>query len=290
SSCCSGQGSWTSGKSASGEPGSTSSGRLSAAAASGGTPRSAQASGLATASSGISSSSVGRVSLSCAAIGQAISEADAANATMRRRKLGELVLLLSARRPVLAAAFDADGLFAPGGGDGADEGTLLVGGEASPAGRSEPLERAIADLVLHPRRSIDPIAEIDVGKAGLGRPADMIENNVVPKPGPHLMFRVVEAVDHRQPVPLPVGQAGADQAALPPVRRGFPIFDDKAGNGRVFHHVRVIYLVHGGHAAPRMAAAEIALKQLELLTGGPRTTFGGDQIAIPTQISPLTAR
>src|SRR5690606_30619640 len=179
SSCCSGQGSWTSGKSASGEPGSTSSGRFSAAAASGGTPRSAQASGLATASSGISSSSVGRVSLSCAAIGQAISEADAANATMRRRKLGELVLLLSARRPVLAAAFDADGLFAPGGGDGADEGTLLVGGEASPAGRSEPLERAIADLVLHPRRSIDPIAEIDVGKAGLGRPADMIENNVV---------------------------------------------------------------------------------------------------------------
>src|SRR5690242_14625467 len=157
-----------------------------------------------------------------------MSETEAASATRARRSLGELVLLLAARRPVLAAAFDAHGVFAPAGGHGADERGLLGFGEALPAARPEPLERAVADLVLHALRSLDPVAEVDVGQAGFRRAPDMIENDVVPKTRPRLMFRVVEAVDHRQPVPLPVGEACADQAALLPVPRGFPVLDDKA--------------------------------------------------------------
>src|SRR5690606_19793580 len=122
------------------------------------------------------------------------------------------------------------------------------------------------------------------------RASNVIENDVVPKPGTRLMFRVVEAVDHRQPVPLPVGQAGADQTTLPPVRRRFPIFDDKAGNGSVFHHVRVIYLVHGGHATPGMPTSEIELEQFELLTRRPGPTFGDDQVVVPPQVASLAAR
>src|SRR5690606_541007 len=162
SSSCSGQGMSTSGSSASGEDGSSSPGASSLAAASGGTPCAAQPSGLATASSGIRSSSVGTVWASCAVAGAATSEADAARSTRRRLKLDELVLLLPARHPILAAAFDEDGVFPPRGGDGVDERALLFRGETAPAGRSKSFEGPITDLVLHPGRSLDPIAEVDV--------------------------------------------------------------------------------------------------------------------------------
>src|SRR5690606_17554105 len=210
-------------------------------------------------------SSVGRVWASCAVAGAATSEADAARATRRRLKLDELVLLLPARHPILAAAFDEDGVFPPRGGDGVDERALLFRGETAPAGRSQSFEGPITDLVLHPGRSLDPIAEVDVRQASLRRAPDVIENDIVPKPGPRLMLRVVEAVNHRQPIPLPICEAGTDQSTLPPVRRGFPIFDDKAGNRRVFHHVGVIYFVHGSHATAGMPAREVSLQQFELL-------------------------
>src|SRR5690606_20208112 len=145
-------------------------------------------------------------------------DVDAAKATSRRRSLGQLVLPLSARRPVLASAFDTKGIVTPSGGHGFDESGLLSSGETPPSGRSEPCERTVADLVLHALRPLDPIAEIHVRQPCIRRASDMIENDVVPKPGSRLMFRVVEAVNHRQPVPLPIRQAGTDQAALPPVR------------------------------------------------------------------------
>src|SRR5688572_14311121 len=219
-----------------------------------------------------------------------MSEAEAASATNRRLKSGELVLLMAATRAVLDAAFDALGILAPGGGDGVDEAVLLGGGEALPAGRAEPLERAIADLVLHALRSLDPVAEVDVRQPRFRRAPDVIEDDEVPKPGARLMFRVVEAVDHRQPVPLTVGEACADQAALLPVPRGFPVLDNKAGNRGMFHHVGVIDLVHRSHAAAGMAMREVALQQVELLAGRPRAALGNHDVGVAAQAAALRVR
>src|SRR5690606_8169509 len=267
-----------SGSSSSGEFACSSPGPSSAARSSGGTPCCAQPSGSATASSGISSSSVGSRPPSWAASGEHRSEADAASAATSRRISGELVLEETAGRAILAAAFHGSGILAPDAGHGFDKGSLLGIGEALPSDGTEAFERAIPDLVLHPLRAFDPVTEVHVGEARLVSAPDMIENDIVPKPRPRLMFRVVEAVDHRQPVSLPIRQAGADQATLPPVRRGFPVFHHKAGNGSVFHHICVIDFIHRGHPPSGMALAKVALQQIELFAGRPGATFGNHQI------------
>ncbi len=98
------------------------------------------------------------------------------------------------------------------------------------------------------------------------------------------MIGVVEAVDHRQPVALPVGQTGPDQpAGGDPVCRRLAVFDDIAGDRGVFHHVGKIDLVHRGHAAARMALTQVTLQQVELLHRRPRTAQRHHQIGIARQ-------
>src|SRR5690606_20695195 len=120
------------------------------------------------------------------------------------------------RRAILAAAFDRGGATSTADGS-CDKRGLLIFGKALPAAGSEAFERPETDLVLHPRRSLDPVAEVDERQSIARSPPDMIEDDVVPKPAARLMFRVVEAVDHRQTVALPIGQAGADEPARLPV-------------------------------------------------------------------------
>ena len=99
------------------------------------------------------------------------------------------------------------------GDNGGDQTILLLIRKALPTLAAQPLEGAIAHLILHARRTIHPIAEINVGQAFALGAANVIENNVIAKPAARLMFRVVEGVDHRQPVALPIGEAGANQTA-----------------------------------------------------------------------------
>src|SRR3546814_15233001 len=82
-----------------------------------------------------------------------------------------------------------------------------------PAIGTEPFEGAEPRLVGHARRSFDPITEIDIGKAGAGGALDMIENDIGAQPFAERVLRVEEAVDHRQSVALPVGEAATDKAA-----------------------------------------------------------------------------
>ena len=61
----------------------------------------------------------------------------------------------------------------------------------------------------------------------------------------------------------------SDWTPLDPVAR-LPIFNDIAVYGRMFHHIRIIDLIHRRHAPAGVARAEIALEQIELLGGRPR--------------------
>jgi hypothetical protein len=100
--------------------------------------------------------------------------------------------------------------------------------------------------------------------------ARRIEDDVVAEPGTQRMIGLVEAVDHRQPVPLPVGQAGADEAARRhAVGRGFAILDDIACDRRMLDHVGEVDFVHRRHAATGMAYAKVLLQQIELLRRRP---------------------
>src|SRR3546814_14598831 len=105
--------------------------------------------------------------------------------------------------------------------------------------RSEPR------LVGHARRSFDPITEIDIGKAGAGGALDMIENDIGAQPFAERVLRVEEAVDHRQSVALPVGEAATDKAAAAAVRGRFAIFDHIAVDRRLLDHVGEILLEIG---------------------------------------------
>ena len=95
-------------------------------------------------------------------------------------------------------------------------------------------------------------------QAPLARAADVVENDVITKPAAILNLGVIEAVDHRQPIALFVCQAGPDQ----PTRSGpdsrLPVFNDIAGNWRVFHHICEIGFVHFRHATTRVSRGEIA--------------------------------
>src|SRR5690606_17550054 len=106
-----------------------------------------------------------------------------------------------------------------------DKRVLLLLAETHPPGRAELFKRPETNLVLHGLRPFDPVAQIDIGKARFHSPANMVENDIVTKTRSISMLRVVETVDHRQPVPLSVGQAGADQATRLAFPRGFSIFN-----------------------------------------------------------------
>src|SRR3546814_7412784 len=60
------------------------------------------------------------------------------------------------------------------------------------------------------------------------------------------ILRVEEAVDHRQPVALPIGQAAADEATAAAVARRLAIFDHIAVDRGLLDHVGEILLVHVG--------------------------------------------
>ena len=49
---------------------------------------------------------------------------------------------------------------------GGDQRSCSSAVNSLPAVGPQPFERAVAHLVLHPRRTLDPIAEIDIGQAG----------------------------------------------------------------------------------------------------------------------------
>ena len=70
----------------------------------------------------------------------------------------------------------------------------------------------------------------------------------------------------------------------------FPVFNDKAGNTGVLHHVGIVHLVHGGHAAAGVAVFEVSLQQGELFLRRPRAAFGHHQICIGLQRPLLRAR
>src|SRR5690606_24666316 len=232
---------------------------------------------------------------SWAASGEATRESEAANAASERNTRAsavsdELVLLLAARRAVLAAPLDEHGVVAPGAGDCGNEGRLLLFGESLPSGGPEPLERTVADLVLHAGRPLDPVAEVDVGKLRCSGAPDVIEDDVVPKPRTRLMLWVIEAVDHRQPIPLPVGEAGADETPWLSVRSRFPVFKHKTRHGGVCHHVRVRDLVHCGDAAARVPLAQVALEKFELFRRRPRPALGHHEVAVAPHVAPLLCR
>jgi len=58
----------------------------------------------------------------------------------------------------------------------------------------------------------------------------------------------------------------------------------------MFHHVGEIDFVHSGHAAARVAAAEITLQQIELLAGRPWAAFGNHEILVAAHVAALRAR
>ncbi len=163
-------------------------------------------------------------------------------------------------------------------------------GETAPSAGSQPFEGAEAHLVLHSRRAFDPIAEVHVRQPFGSRAADMVEDDVVPKSAAAFVLGVVEAVDHRQPVALVVCKAGTHKASGPSIPQWLPIFNDKARNRRVFHHIGEVDFVHRGHPAAGMAQTEVALQQIELLARRPRAAFADNQIIVAAQNALLGAR
>jgi hypothetical protein len=79
------------------------------------------------------------------------------------------------------------------------------------------------------------------------------------------MIRIEEGIDHRQPVGLLVGQAGADQAAGAAVHRRLTIFDHIGLDRALLDHVGKVALVHVDHAAARMPRLQVATEQRILL-------------------------
>src|SRR5689334_16848113 len=72
----------------------------------------------------------------------------------------------------------------------------LIRLEPMPTVRTEPFERAIARLIGHAPRILDPIAEIDIREAGAPGADDVIENDEIAETLPPRILRFEEAVDH----------------------------------------------------------------------------------------------
>ena len=152
---------------------------------------------------------------------------------------------------------------APWSGCIGDKTLLLPFGHAFPSTAGKAFEWPITDLVLHPLCPFDPIAEIDIGQVSFRRSADVVENDVVPKPGASLVVRIVEAVDHRQPVTLIIREASSDQAPLLGTDPRLTIFDHIARYAGVFHHICEIGFFHLRHPATGVTCSEIFLQQFE---------------------------
>src|SRR3546814_1787969 len=104
------------------------------------------------------------------------------------------------------------------------------------------------------------------------------------------MLRVEEALDHRQPVALPIGQAAADEATAAAVARRLAIFDHIAVDRGLLDHVGEILLVHVGHAAVGVAREQIGAQKLILLVGRPRLAGGDDKVAVAAPVALLRLR
>ena len=85
-----------------------------------------------------------------------------------------------------------------------DESVVFFLVNAFPATRGQPFERPVADLVVHPVAARDPVSEVDIRQLSLGGAPDVVENDVGSKSRSCLCLRVVEAVDHRQPITLEI--------------------------------------------------------------------------------------
>src|SRR3546814_16895920 len=85
-----------------------------------------------------------------------------------------------------------------------------------------------SDVCSSDLRSLDPIAEIDIRQPRLRRAQDVVHDDEVAQPLAMLQLRIEEAVDHRQAIALPVGQAGADQPAGAAILARLAIFDAMA--------------------------------------------------------------
>jgi hypothetical protein len=147
------------------------------------------------------------------------------------------------------------------------------------------LERAEARLVGHFRRIFDPVAEIDVVEPGGLHLADVIEDEQVAKSAMR-HIRVVEAVDHGEPVGHDIGQGDGDKRAAG--ARAQPVFDEDRLHGRVLDHIFVVDEAHLRHAAAGMAGGEIAAEQRILLGGDARIADGHGDVGIDAQHAPET--
>ena len=96
------------------------------------------------------------------------------------------------------------------GGDGPRQGGVSPPG-SSPA--PEVLLRPEAALVVHLRRALDPVAEIDVGQAHLPRAGDVVEDHEGAEAAVGIVG-VEERIDHRQAVAEDVGERRRDQRAF----------------------------------------------------------------------------
>lgn len=95
----------------------------------------------------------------------------------------------------------------------------------------------------------------------------MVHDDEIAEAHPRLILRRKEAVDHRKPVALLVGQAGTNQSARHAVDRRFAIFDHKGVDGSLFHHVGKVDFVHSRHSAVWMPRGKILPQQLVLFIG-----------------------
>src|SRR3546814_1985051 len=81
---------------------------------------------------------------------------------------------------------------------------------------------------------------------------DMIGDDIGAQSLAHRMACVEEAVDHRQSVALPVGQAATDETAFAVVRGRLAIFDHIAVDRGLLDHVGEILLVHVDRKSTRL--------------------------------------
>src|SRR3546814_7621414 len=75
----------------------------------------------------------------------------------------------------------------------------------TPPRRCQPFGRLKTDLVPHPVAAIDPVPQIDIGQPSGPRAQDMVQYDEGAKPLSAGKLWIIEAVDHRQPVGLLIG-------------------------------------------------------------------------------------
>lgn len=94
-------------------------------------------------------------------------------------------------------------------------------------------------------------------------------------------------IDHRKPVRLPVRKAGSDEPSRPAVFARLAILDHVGIDRRLLDHVGKVHLVHFMHTTVRVADAQIAAQERELLFGCPRFTGIDLKIAVASEQAAL---